>query len=193
MLTEDIFMGGQQTEKKVKYVGVQQYINANTGEIENFCVTSIEERDYNFYKVWMRNFVSTLDIVGNQKTRLCFWIIDHLNKENQLLYTYRQIATATNMSLETIRITMKILLEADFLRRINQGCYIVNPDVLFKGSRNGRMNILNQYHDTKKETEKISDEERLAHLLETIEKLKKEASDLNLKIKKNNVKTIKSA
>lgn len=179
----------QTTEKKIKYVGTEQYINARTGEIEDFCVTSIEERDYNFHKVWMRNFVSTLDIVGNQKTRLCLWIIDHLNRDNQLLYTYRQIATTANMSLETVRTTMKILLEADFLRRINQGCYIVNPDILYKGSRNGRMNILNQYHDTSREEIEISDEEKLNQLLKTIEKLEKEASELKLKIKKNAIKS----
>lgn len=103
------------TEKKVKYVGTEQYINARTGEIEDFCVTSIEERDYNFHKVWMRNFVSTLDIVGNQKTRLCLWIIDHLNKDNQLLYTYRQIASTTTMSLETVRTT---ILQSTHPRRV---------------------------------------------------------------------------
>ena len=180
---------GTTTEKKIKYVGTEQYINARTGEIEDFCVTNIEERDYNFHKVWMRNFISTLDIVGNQKTRLCLWIIDHLNKENQLLYTYRQIAATTTMSLETVRTTMKILLEADFLRRINQGCYIVNPDILYKGSRNGRMNILNQYRDTTKKETEISDEERLEHLLQTIDKLQKEATDLSRKIKKGKIKS----
>ena len=180
-------MGKQQTQKKVKYVGTQQFINTSTGEIEDFNVTGIEERDFNFHKVWMRNFISTLDIVGNQKTKLCFWIIDNLNRENQLLYTYRQIAEKTNISLDTVRITMGILLESDFLRRQNQGCYIVNPDIIFKGSRNGRLNILNQYQDA--ERVELTDEERLENILKSIEatrktteKLLKEASKLQKKI-----------
>lgn len=182
-------MGSQQTNKKVKYVGTQEFINANTGVIESFNVTGIEERDFNFHKVWMRNFISTLDIVGNQKTKLCFWIIDNLNRENQLLYTYRQIADKSGVSLDTVRITMGILLDSDFLRRQNQGCYIVNPDVVFKGTRNGRLNILNQYQDA--ERVELSDEEKLANIMKSIEtmrkttdKLIKEANKLQEKISK---------
>ena len=165
-------MANQHTTKKVKVIGTQQYINSNTGETEDFSVVSVEERDFNFHKVWMRNFIATLDIVGNQKTRLCFWIIDNLNKDNMLTYTYRQIADKTGMSLDTVRVTMKCLLEADFLRKHNQGCYIVNPDIVFKGSRTGRMNILTQY-DQEKKTEPTK-EDKIRNIKTTIATLQKE-------------------
>lgn len=167
-------MAKQQTQKKMKVVGTQQFINVATGEIEDFQVTSIEERDFNFHKVWMKNFINTLDLVGNQKTKLCFWIIDNLNKENQLCMTYRQISEKTNISLETVRITMKLLLEADFLRRVNTGCYVVNPDVLFKGSRSGRLNVLNTYTDIEKhEVSEISLNDKIKGLQTTIASLTK--------------------
>lgn len=138
-------MGKQQTSKKTKYVGTETFVNAETGELIDMQVMSVEERDFNFHKVWMRNFVSTLAMVGNQKTKLAFWIIDHLDKENKLSMTYRQIADATGMSLETVRLTMTILLDGNFLRRINMGSYIVNPDIMYKGSRTGRLNVLTQF------------------------------------------------
>lgn len=167
-------MAKQQTQKKMKVVGTQQFINVQTGEVEDFQVTSIEERDFNFHKVWMKNFINTLDLVGNQKTKLCFWIIDNLNKENQLCMTYRQISEKTNISLETVRITMKLLLEADFLRRVNTGCYVVNPDVLFKGSRSGRLNVLNTYTDIEKhEVSEISLDDKIKSLQTTIASLTK--------------------
>lgn len=170
----------QRTNKKVKIIGTEEYINAQTGEIERMQVTSIEERDFNFHKVWLKNFIATLDLVGNQKTKLAFWIIENLNKENQLTMTYRQIATATNMSLDTVSKTMKILLDADFLRKINIGVYMVNPDVVFKGSRNGRLNVLNQYRDSERIT--IPDEEKLQNLLKSIDMLQKQAQTLMYKI-----------
>ena len=89
----------QTTTKRVKVVGTEEYINTRTGELEQMQVTSIEDRDFNFTKMWMKNFISTLDIVGNQKTRLCFWIIDHVDKENRLIGTYRTIASQSGMSL----------------------------------------------------------------------------------------------
>lgn len=174
-------MAKQQTQKKMKVVGTQQFINVATGEIEDFQVTSIEERDFNFHKVWMKNFINTLDLVGNQKTKLCFWIIDNLNKENQLCMTYRQISEKTNISLETVRITMKLLLEADFLRRVNTGCYVVNPDVLFKGSRSGRLNVLNTYTDIEKhEVSEISLDDKIKSLQTTIASLTKALEKLVL-------------
>lgn len=181
----------QTTSKKVKYVGTEQFINVETGEVQDFDVSNIEERDFNFHKVWMRNFISTLDIVGNQKTKLCFWIIDNLNKENQLSYTYRQISEKTGISLETVRVTMNVLLESNFLRRQNQGCYIVNPDIIFKGTRNGRMNILNQYHDAN--APQISDEERLERLLAAMEKLRKQAEQLSKRIEKKRAEESREA
>lgn len=167
-------MAKQQTQKKMKVVGTQQFINVQTGEVEDFQVTSIEERDFNFHKVWMKNFINTLDLVGNQKTKLCFWIIDNLDKENQLCMTYRQISEKTNISLETVRITMKLLLEADFLRKFNMGCYVVNPDILYKGSRSGRLNVLNTYTDIEKhEVSEMSVNDKIKSLQTTIASLTK--------------------
>lgn len=174
----------QQTTKKVKYVGTEQYINARTGEIEEMQVTSIEDRDFNFSKVWMRNFITTLDIVGNQKTKLCFWIIDHVNKQNVLIGTMRGIANETGISLETVRKTMSILLDADFLRRVQNGVYIINPDIVFKGSRTGRMSVLNQYNMS--ERVEMTDEEKLANLMDSINKLSKQADTLKEKIASKN-------
>lgn len=177
----------QQTTKKVKFVGTHEFIDAQTGEIKKMQVSDIEDRDFNFHKVWMRNFISTLDLVGNQKTKIAFWIVDNLNKDNQLIYTYRQIAEKTNISLETVRITMKVLLDADFLRKVNNGCYVVNPDIVFKGERGKRLNILNQFHSS--EHIELSDEERLANVLQsistmqkTMDKLLKEAEVLQKKV-----------
>lgn len=165
-------MGKQQTQKKLKVVGTQQFVNVRTGEIEDFQVTSVEERDFNFHKVWMKNFINTLEIVGNQKSKLCFWIIDNLNRDNQLCMTYRQIAEKTHISLDTVRVTMKLLLEADFLRRVNQGCYVVNPDVVFKGSRTGRLNVLNTYTDAEKhEASEVSVDDKIKSLQATIASL----------------------
>lgn len=168
----------QTTNKKVKYVGTERYINSRTGEIEEFQVTNIEERDFDFAKVWMRNFILTLDLVGNQKTKLAMWIIDHLNKENQLLGTMREMSELNHMSLETVRTTMKLLQEADFLRKIRSGTYVVNPNVVFKGTRTARLNILHQYQELGYEPPKLTEEQKIKQLQNSIEELQKELDKL---------------
>ncbi len=170
----------QSTSKKVKVIGQQQYINASTGEIETFNVTSIENRDFNFTKIWMRNFISTLDIVGNRKTKLCMWIVENIDHNNRLIGTMRDIAAKSNTSLETVRVTLKILLDADFLRREQNGVYMVNPDIVFKGTHNSRMNILNQYNTA--EAIQMTDEEKLEQILESINKLSAQADAIRKRI-----------
>lgn len=181
----------QTTTKRVKVVGTEEYINTRTGELEQMQVTSIEDRDFNFTKMWMKNFISTLDIVGNQKTRLCFWIIDHVDKENRLIGTYRTIASQSGMSLDTVRITMKLLMDADFMRKAQNGVYVINPNLVFKGTRNARMNVLNQF--TSAEYVPLSDEERLDNLMASIAALTHRADELRRTIEKRNQKPQKTS
>ena len=139
---------------KVKFVGTKKFIDAETGEIHTMNVVSIEERDCNFHKLWLRHIIDSFDLIGNQKTRLCFWIIENLDRENKLVYTYSQIAEKTGISLFTVKQTMKILLDSNFLTKRNAGCYVVNPNVIFKGGRTDRLNVLFQYNKTRKSAEK---------------------------------------
>lgn len=167
------------TSKKIKVIGTQQYINANTGEIEDFQITNIQDRDFNFTKVWLNSILQTLDMLGNQKTKVAYHIIDNLNKENQYIGTQRQIAERTGISLKTVSVTVKALLNSDFLRTLSNGVYCVNPDVLFKGSRTSRLNVLHQYNTAEKPT--ISDDEKIANLKEVIEKAQKEIEKIKYK------------
>lgn len=137
------------TTKKVKVIGTQQFVNNATGEIEDFQVVNIEDRDFNFHKVWLAHIINSLDLIGNQKTKLAFWIIENLNKENQLIMTYRQISDKSGISYQTVSRTMKALIESDFIQQINQGAYRVNPDVLFKGGKKDRLNVLIEYQKNK--------------------------------------------
>jgi len=139
------------TRKKVKIVGTETYINQSTGEIKEMQLIDIEERDFNFHKVWLQHILNSIDLIGNQKTKLAFWIIENLNKENQLTMTQRQIAQKSGMSIDTVRLTMKALMESNFLIKQNMGVYMVNPDAIFKGGKNDRLNILIQYHKGQEE------------------------------------------
>jgi hypothetical protein len=152
------------TTKKQKFVGYKILVDPETGETYPMQMNVMEDRDFNFHKVWLQHLVNSLDSISNQKLRLAFWIIDHLDRENQLIMTQRAIADATNMSTKTVNTTLKALCEAPegspaFLQRINSGAYRVNPEVIFKGSHSNRMGICYEYKetDTKQQKKEISD------------------------------------
>jgi Fe2+ or Zn2+ uptake regulation protein len=60
--------------------------------------------------------------------------------------TLRQMSKKSKISLDTVRKTINLLKEANFIQPINVGAYQVNPDVIFKGNHGKRLNVLYQYH-----------------------------------------------
>ena len=168
------------TTKKVKVIGTQQYINATTGELEDFQVTSFQDRDFNFTKVWLNSILQALDMLGNKKSKVAYHIIDNLNKENQYIGTQRQIAEKVGVGLNTVNLTLQALLKADFLRCVSNSVYCVNPDVLIKGSRTARLNVLQQYN-TANAPKEVSDTEKIANLEKVIAKAQDEIQKIKYK------------
>lgn len=136
------------TRKKVKIIGKETYIKQDTGEITDMQVINIEERDFNFHKIWLEHILTSIDIIGNQKTRLAFWIMNNLDKENRLIMTQRMIAEKTKMSTKTVTETLKALISSNFLQKVQSGVYRVNPNIVFKGGKNQRIDVLLQYRAT---------------------------------------------
>ena len=135
------------TTKKQKFVGFKSLVDPETGERYPMQMNVLEERDFNFHKVWLQHLVNSLDGITNQRLRLAFWIIDHLDRENKLTMTQRTIAEKSGMSYQTVSRTMRALQEGSpaFLVKINSGAYRVNPDVIWKGSYSNRMGICYEY------------------------------------------------
>lgn len=146
----------KQTSKKQKFVGSKIYIDKETGEEVPMQVSKIEDRDFNFTKVWLEHLVTSWDNIANQKLRLAFWIINNLDRENQLVMTQRKIADKSGMSLATVNKTIKSLCtgEIPFLQKINSGAYRVNPDVMFKGTHSARMGVVFDYSQTQNDNKK---------------------------------------
>lgn len=175
------------TSKKQKLVGVRYYIDSKTGEAVPFIETSVEDRDFNFHKMWLNNLIMALDEITNKKMELAFWIIEHLDKENKLVMTQRVIAEKSGISFGTVCETMKLLQQGDmpFLQKINSGAYRVNPDVLYKGSHSNRMGIVFDYSETaianSKNNAPIDREAVQMELDEVIFRLENEALSTNEK------------
>lgn len=91
--------------------------------------SKIGEHDSNFHKLWLLNILATVDSIGKQKMKLAFWIAEHLDDENKLVYTYEQIQKEPHISMDTIKKTMKLIMEHGFLSKKHSGCYVANLNV----------------------------------------------------------------
>lgn len=139
-----------QTTKKQKLVGYKTLVDPENGELYPIQMNVTEDRDFNFHKVWFQHLVNSLDGISNQRLRLAFWIIDHLDRDNRLIMTQRDIAKKSGMSLNTVVKTMKPLQTGSpkFLIKIGSGVYQVNPDVIWKGTHSNRMGVCFEYRSS---------------------------------------------
>src|SRR5699024_12093563 len=99
-------------------LGTKEFIDASTGEKETMQVTNIEERDANFHKIWLGHMLESLDMIGNQKIRVAMFIMENINKENELIMTYSVIAEKNKILIKTISETIKYNKENKYLINI---------------------------------------------------------------------------
>ena len=150
-------MENKTTNKKVRkktrtIVGTQRYINADTGEILETTVIEKEvDRDFNFHKIWLNDLMSVLNLIGGKKLDILKYLLSEMRtQDNTISVTYRQIEKELNTSQKTIAETMKILQEANFITKVQNGLYMVNPDVIVKGKSGKKDALMIKYVEAKK-------------------------------------------
>lgn len=139
------------THRKSKVIGSQKFTNNATGEIEDMQVISVEDRDFNFHKIWLEHVLVSLDLISNQKTKVAFWILENLDSNNRFVGTQRGIAQKLTVSKTTVNETLKALVQSNLMLKEQTGVYRINPQVIFRGAFQKRMNVLIQYNEKRQE------------------------------------------
>lgn len=139
------------THRKSKVIGSQKFTNNATGEIEDMQVISVEDRDFNFHKIWLEHVLVSLDLISNQKTKVAFWILENLDSNNRFVGTQRGIAQKLTVSKTTVNETLKVLVQSNLMIKEQTGVYRINPQVIFRGAFSKRMNVLIQYNEKRQE------------------------------------------
>ena len=151
-------MENKTTNKKVRkktqtIIGTQRYINADTGEILETTVIEKEvDRDFNFHKIWLNDLMSVLNLIGGKKLDILKYLLSEMRtQDNTISVTYAKIQEKLNTSRKTIAETMKILQEANFITKVQNGLYMVNPDVIVRGNGKKRDALMIKYVEAKNE------------------------------------------
>lgn len=143
-------MSGTKTTKKLKRVnleGSKTLIDPNTGERFEVGHMAIAEADANFSKIWVANLLFAIEEFSSAAMEILFWLVKETEKTrgtNTIIMTIREVAEETGKSTQTIHRVLKILEKNDVIRR-KTGVIIVNPEVVYKGTHQGRMNVLMSY------------------------------------------------
>jgi len=135
----------------------RELLDTATGELIH--VDQITKRTYGtkqFWKVYLMDFLSILGIIDSKQLDIFIYIVEHTEQsQNLFIGTYKKIANETGASSRTIAKIMKKLQVNNFITKVQNGVWRVNPNVLMKGNDTKRQILLSYYRDEKIENECI--------------------------------------
>lgn len=143
-------------DKNMEYIaGTQTLIGSQKRELldvqtgEQIFVDQITKRVYGtkqFWKCYLMDFLTVLGIIDNKQLDVFIYIAENTNQSNNVfLGTYRKIASDLNCSLDTVSKIMKKLQANNFIKKIQNGAWLVNPNILMKGNDSKRQILLSYY------------------------------------------------
>ncbi|WP_410981540.1 replication/maintenance protein RepL, partial [Bacillus pacificus] len=86
----------------------------------------------------------------NKQLDIFIYIAENTNQSNNLFIgTYKQISKDVGVSEPTIAKLMKKLQANNFIKKKQNGVYIVNPNIMMKGNDTKRQILLSYYEEEK--------------------------------------------
>ena len=128
----------------------RELVDTETGE--TILVDQITKRTYgtkNFWKCYLMDFCAVLGIIDSKQLDVFIHIAEHTNpSDNTFIGTYKDIARDVGVSQPTISAIMRKLQDNNFIRKKQNGVWLVNPNVLMKGNDHKRQILLSYYEST---------------------------------------------
>lgn len=144
------------TDKNLKYISETQtlvgskkrhLVDVDTGE--SILVDQVTKRVYGtkqFWKCYLMDFLTVLGIIDNKQVDIFIYIVENTNQTTNLFIgTYDKIAKDVGVSRPTIARIMKKLQENNFIKKVQNGLWLVNPNILMKGNDTKRQILLSYY------------------------------------------------
>lgn len=135
----------------------RRMIDANTGEeVYLDQINKISYGSKNFWKCYLMDFLTVLGIINSKQLDVFIFIVENTNPAtNMFVGTYDHIAKQTHVSRPTIATIMKKLQEAGLIKKVQNGLWLVNPNLLMKGGEHKRQ-ILLSYYESEDPVDEIS-------------------------------------
>jgi len=124
---------------------IKHIMDIETGEVSELTELLVTKSDFDFDKIWVLQLATVLDLAGSKPIQILAWFISHRDPSNLVVGTYEKIAKDTDCSQESVKRTVKILIKAGVIAKVQIGAYRVNPDLVWRGGHNRRQAILLEY------------------------------------------------
>lgn len=129
----------------------RELVDVETGE--QILVDQITKRVYGskaFWKMYLMDFLMVLGIIDSKQVDIFIYIVENTNQSNNMFIgTYDKISADVGVCRQTIAKIMKKLQDNNFIKRVQNGAWLVNPNILMKGNDTKRQILLSYYESDK--------------------------------------------
>ena len=148
----------------------RELIDTETGE--SILVDQITKRVYGtrqFWKVYLMDFLMVLGIIDSKQVDVFIYIVENTDQsKNLFIGTYKKISDDLQVSQPTIARMFKKLQEKNFIKKVQNGVWFVNPNILMKGNDQKRQ-ILLSYHESEEPINQITVSRTKQKMIKTAE------------------------
>ena len=125
----------------------RELMDTETGELMHVDqITKMVYGSKSFWKCYLMDFLTVLGIIDNKQVDIFIYIVENTNQSNNVfLGTYKKIADDVGCSSATIAKIMKKLQANNFIKKMQNGAWLVNPNILMRGNDKKRQILLSYY------------------------------------------------
>ena len=103
------------------------------GEVKKVDVVMREIPRTGFAITYLASIINMIDAIGNKKMQVVKYILSHMDSNNKLSETSREIAAGSGVSLQTVTETLQILERVGVVAR-KTGTVMLSPKLAHRGN-----------------------------------------------------------
>lgn len=121
-------------------------VNMSTGEV---FTTDMEDKSKDRWeKTYLNTLTMFLSLSDSKSLSVLLWLLNNKNSDNKVYGTLIEIAENCSTTKATVSIIFTKLYKAGLLKKIRNGAYIINPQVMSSGTPATILNITKEWLNT---------------------------------------------
>lgn len=124
-----------------------QLIDPETGQVlEMIQTTKLRYGSKPFWKCYLKEFLAAMESLSGREFDVFIYIVKNAKQsDNKYIGTYDKIMKGTGCSRKVIAKTLKSLQECNFIRKVQNGIWMINPYILMKGDGQKQLGLWREY------------------------------------------------
>nr|WP_312213192.1 replication/maintenance protein RepL [Clostridioides sp.] len=108
----------------------------------------------------MKNYLKVVEKSYTKKNLIPLLLLNLMDKNNKIFMTLEELSKEFDYPKTTLSSNFSDLKKRDFLQRVKNGEYMINPSISYSGSKMDRRKLLDEYNSLKVKIDNVKKKTR---------------------------------